>query len=927
MKSIYLQVLLLFSLVSFLSAQSGINILWEKEFRNDEGPEVLELHATSAGSSGTVVVGLSSTQEGVGMYIAKYQTTGQIQWDTTLTTSNYSLFSFVKQDNQGNYYAVGTEIVGSFIERHIHIAKISGSGQVQWRSLYKGPGKSFANVSDLKVEGNNFYLCGSEPGGQGFDVGWVAKFDLSGVLIWESKFAPTGIEISFSNLTIDNTGTVTVVGSADFGFSFLALQYNSNGSLSWQYPATLSGGNVEYLMDVVADNSGNVYAVGTEETGSFVEDIVTLKLSNTGTLTWKKSFNNGDQNSGSAVRIGPGGNIYTLGNKQDNFDYSAIAIVYNPSGTKLWDKDYNIDDDTEVVDAEVDGNGDLYIGVQGYDSLGIVKFSSGGAILADMIYGGNKADYLSDISLSGTILYATGYKDDGSFSSVFSLQASNLSENFVTQSTGIALSNANPGLIVSDGGNVWLSTFSDDGDTAVFAIIKMDASGTVQWERSKKYATSIPSYPYLSLDGMGNVIGLFQNNVNVSGGHIGIIKYDASGVEQFTVLIDSSNKYAAGGLAIDNVGNIYITGYNAANKKMFLSRYNSSGVHEWTTTYTSPSVAFPYAKPYQMQYTAQGNLVIAAVHKGANDDNELHLFQYDTNGSLEWHTDVDNQAGNTTYFAGMNIASNGDITIFGSSTIGTYVAARFDLNGGLIWDDKGTSPVSQAPRSMAVDMQGNTYLCFSTNSNLYIRLISVSGTLINDNHFSVSTSGNYYFPWHSTIVNNELTILGQHLMPGGGVPFQMIVDSQLVMQFVAIDSLKKAKIQALALDPNDFLYGAYLTGNLSTTNSYRGALVRKYTIGPVGISNLQDNINDIRIYPNPAKNQLTVNIDLQKSGLIRFDIFDLHGRLIVNLSSKSLISGDSFFTLQLPASIENGAYFLGITHDNTTTFKKLMILR
>ncbi|MCB0846399.1 MAG: hypothetical protein KDE26_24290, partial [Bacteroidetes bacterium] len=83
MKSNLLTFFFLLSALSLFS-QTGLLLNWEKEIINDKGPAVVELINVKAVSGGAVVVGNSSTEEGVRMYIAKYDQSGNLDWDLTL---------------------------------------------------------------------------------------------------------------------------------------------------------------------------------------------------------------------------------------------------------------------------------------------------------------------------------------------------------------------------------------------------------------------------------------------------------------------------------------------------------------------------------------------------------------------------------------------------------------------------------------------------------------------------------------------------------------------------------------------------------------------------------------------------------------------------------------------------------------------------
>lgn len=123
-------------------------------------------------------------------------------------------------------------------------------------------------------------------------------------------------------------------------------------------------------------------------------------------------------------------------------------------------------------------------------------------------------------------------------------------------------------------------------------------SWTKQWgTTTADYATGV------AVDGSGTYVtgytnGNLDGNTNAGGYDAFLTKYDSSGVWQWTKLLgqQGGGANAAGndwatGVAVDGSGNIYVTGYtlgnldgniNAGGYDAFLTMYNSSGILQWT---------------------------------------------------------------------------------------------------------------------------------------------------------------------------------------------------------------------------------------------------------------------------------------------------------------------------------------------------------
>ncbi len=908
-----------------LVAQTGLVLNWQKELINTSGPEVVELLDVEAVSGGAVVVGNVSTADGVRMYVALYNNSGNRVWELTLASTASSSLSWVEVDNQGNIYVAGTESVSAAQDPETHLAKVSSSGQLLWHHTYNGPNELSTGMNDFLLTNNHVYMSGIEEDSQTFQHGWVAKLNLNGSLVWDKDFSP-GVQVWLGGLAVDQAGNVSVVGSADDDYAFLAIQYDDAGNFKWQYPDTLSGGSEKYLLDVQVDNRGNVYAIGTEETGAFFEfDIVTLKLDRNGDLKWKKNFNTGGENGGSVLHIGTDGKIYSFGYKEDNFDLFAQVIVYDSTGQQQRDFDYAIGGYTYIVGAELDANNNIFLAVQDFDSLGFAAFSSSGNLLAAKNYGQEAVDYLSGFAISGTAVWGTGYAQNSLRSQLFSLQKSNLNENYVAEGQGIALSDVRPTSLITDRNALWLASYADDGDSASFTISQIDLSGNLLWEKTQRHKTSNPTFPHLIHDHSGNVIGLYQNLITGGNTPIGLVKYDAAGNEVFAHYLDSSVTFVAGGLAADNANNIFMAAYNQTDKHMLLSLYDSTGNRLWTKTYLSPSTTFPYIGPFKIQISDQNKLVMAAVEKGADNKNNLHLIQFDLNGNIEWNVEVDYQSSNLVTFSGMHILPNGNVCVFGSSGGSTWVAACYDQNGSLVWEEKDATTMTGFPRSMVMDDQGNSYLCFSTTTHAYIQKRDTAGGFLADIQASVPTSGSFFFPRQAALVNNQLVILGDHLMPNRSVPFEMLLDANLNVIYTKVDSSLQAMPSGIATDLSGNIYSAWAQGNQASQIARRTALIWSHSIGTVGLEAEWSQDPYIRLYPNPAHDFVYIALDVPTAGSYQFSLYDLSGREIARLAESPLSADRQQLRLSLPGDLAAGMYWVRIESKNLLFNRKMFV--
>ncbi len=84
-----------------------------------------------------------------------------------------------------------------------------------------------------------------------------------------------------------------------------------------------------------------------------------------------------------------------------------------------------------------------------------------------------------------------------------------------------------------------------------------------------------------------------------------------------------------------------------------------------------------------------------------------------------------------------------------------------------------------------------------------------------------------------------------------------------------------------------------------------------------------EDLGEVKVYPNPANDKLTIQLDNTMEGKAMVEILDLTGKLIYS----STINAD--FKLQTIdiSKVSKGIYYLRISNNNTTNNQKLVIIK
>jgi len=179
----------------------------------------------------------------------------------------------------------------------------------------------------------------------------------------------------------------------------------------------------------------------------------------------------------------------------------------------------------------------------------------------------------------------------------------------------------------------------------------------------------------IAIDATGNIYiagytdGNLDGEINAGSDDIFLIKYNSAGVRQWTRLIGTVVSESAKGIAIDSSNNIYITGYTAGNldgqvssgnSDIFLIKYDSSGNRIWTKLLGSAGNDFGQGivmdssgAIYVAGYT-DGNLD-GQVNSGGTD---LFISKFDSAGNVQWTRLLGTATSDDAYGIALDSAGN-----------------------------------------------------------------------------------------------------------------------------------------------------------------------------------------------------------------------------------------------------------------------------
>ena len=218
-------------------------------------------------SSGNVYVTGSTFSQGAGsaddIIIAKYNTSGTLQWQRTLGGADVGQLHSVAVDSSGNVYITGETYSQGAGNGDILIAKYNTSGTLQWQRTLGGASFDYGQGVTVDSSGNVYVTGSTFSQGAGNGDVLIAKYNTNGTLQWQRTLGGADSDVGY-RIAVDSSGNVYITGytsSQGAGSNDVIIaKYDTSGVLQWQ--RTLGGAGGDYAEDIAVDSFGNVYITG-----------------------------------------------------------------------------------------------------------------------------------------------------------------------------------------------------------------------------------------------------------------------------------------------------------------------------------------------------------------------------------------------------------------------------------------------------------------------------------------------------------------------------------------------------------------------------------------------------------------------------------------------------------------------------------------
>jgi uncharacterized delta-60 repeat protein len=463
-------------------------------------------------------------------------------------------------------------------------------------------------------------------------------------------------------LSLENTegGTGLIIGTPTAAgyFNFIVQAQTALQSVTQPLSITIADWVVRYngpasLIDrayaAAVDPAGNIYVTGYRHVSSTEAEYVTIKYNTSGGVVWTATYGMTGTSGGlaEAIAIDALGNVYVTGGcNSSGGRYEYATVKYNGSGVEQWVARYRgprSDGSEHAYAIAVDALGNVYVTgdssgqYQGTD-YATVKYNSAGVEQWAARYNGpgNLIDVAGAIAVDplGNV-YVTGYSFGGANQDYATVKYNSGGvEQWAARYNGPGNGDDYSQAIALDvSGNIYVTGFSSgNGTSSDYATIKYNATGVEQWARRYNGpGNGSDSARALAIDNLGNIC-VTGYSTGLGSSDMATVKYDNTGVLQWESRYDgpATGMDGASEIACDALGNVYISGvsgisagdsYDCATVK-----YNSAGVEQWAAKYDGPG--HQMEMPTALELDALGNIVVSGISTGTATGEDLVTIRY-----------------------------------------------------------------------------------------------------------------------------------------------------------------------------------------------------------------------------------------------------------------------------------------------------------
>jgi len=502
------------------------------------------------------------------------------------------------------------------------------------------------------------------------------------------------------------------------------------------------------------------------------------------------------------------------------------------------------------------------------------------------------------------------------------------------------ISGAANDMITDNAGNIYVTGVTYAGSTNDFYTVKYNSSGVLQWSETYNGADNLGDQASsIAIDNLGNVYVTGTANIDYGNtvwtGDYCTIKYNSSGQQQWVKIYsgNTTGRDIPFKVAVDDQGNVVVTGQSyidaQRNDDIVTIKYASDGTQLWIVYHDGSGTTPEQDSGRDMVLDAQGNVYIFGHSTRLVTWYDLFLIKYNSAGAVQFTRDYTGPHNNTTeYGVALTLDNTGNIFCIGELSDGTLAVLKYNSSGVQQWVYIYTSNFFNKAKDISTDAAGNVIFCGSAGSTGFTAKLNSSGAL-QWNRIVTGTGGNEIV--NSLIIDN----MGDVYLTGkiaAGSYFDIVtekINPSGILQWRAAHS-GSGNFNDFGNAVSRDASGNIVVAGGSNVGGFNNFCTIKYAPGTIGIESTGNNIPEIftlhQNYPNPFNPVTNIEFDVPKSSFVKLTVYDVKGRAVETLVNSELSPG-TYKTDWNGTNFSSGVYFYKLESDGFVQTKRMILIK
>lgn len=505
-------------------------------------------------------------------------------------------------------------------------------------------------------------------------------------------------------------------------------------------------------------------------------------------------------------------------------------------------------------------------------------------------------------------------------------------------------------------GNVYVAATSRGSMTGSdFVVIKYNSAGVQQWAQRYNGPSNSGDVPVaIAVDGSGNVYITGRTLASGFNYDYATVKYNSGGAQQWAKIFNgaANGDDQPSGMVVDAAGNVYVTGYSTGtgtNTDYATVKYSSSGAEEWVKRYNGSANGGDKASGIALDNS--GNIYITGYVSSTGMGIDFATIKYTPAGIEVWAKRFSGAGGNTSENArAIAVDAAGNVYVTGSGVVSNnsdFLTIKYNNAGDTVWTRKFNGPNS--------DFDAAYYIAVYDTNSIYISGACYSLSTTGEDIATLKYNSAGVQQWvkiydgpggptdgpnglQEDFVNDlKLDAEGNVYITGTAYSNSSLHD-YLIIKYDAAGTQKWLQLYngpeneddggfGIAIDNNN---NVYVTGYAADSVSLLYECITIKYSQPIGIQNISIGIPKSfsleQNYPNPFNPVTNINFELPVGSKVFLTVYDISGKLVETLVSSELNAG-KYRVDWNAAKYSSGVYFYKLETDKFSSVKKMILVK